>query len=179
MKTKPAISVKPPKITSLEEANDFMLSLSITASKLAKTKAECDKQVAEIVEGFKPEIERCLALIEAVNKGLEDFANKNKKKLFSEERSLKLDCGVIGFRSSSSIEFGDATLALLKKYGPKEAVTIVESVNKNVLAQLSDKELAKVKANRVPSETFFTKPAVAPIGKAPAQAAKGKKGARK
>jgi len=179
MKTKPAISVKPPKITSLEEANEFMLALSIATSNVAKAKAKNDKQVAEIVEGFKTATEKDQALIEAINQGLEAFAKKNKKKFFTEERSLKLDCGVIGFRSSSAIEFGEGTLALLKKYGPKEAVTIVESVNKNVLAYLTDKELAKVKAKRVPNETFFTKPAVAPIAKAPAQAAKGKKGGRK
>ena len=133
------------------------LQLQIQAAE-GEAKTDIDDIKALLAEEVKPLQED----IDLHIKSLEAFATSNKKQ-FGRARSKKLNFGVLGWRYSCSISIKkDTTLELIKKFlssaQKRACINTKETVDKKVLAKLTDGLLAKIGARRVDKDVFFVEP---------------------
>lgn len=129
---------------------------------IAKAEASCKKKIdvanaelAKVVEPLNKEIDLNFYSIEA-------FA-VNHQKDFGNNRSRKLNHGLLGWRKSTKISIKtDTTLDLIKQVFKgakrKSLITVKESPDKNALAKLTDEQLASINARRKPKDDFFVEP---------------------
>lgn len=147
----------PEKIGSVMEADEALREIGLLESELevidakARQKAETISQKA--ADDGAPARKRIAELTAKINA----YAEENKGDLFAEKKSIELVFGSFGFRESTSIVVGENTIELLKKRGLLTCIRVKEEANKTALAQLDDKALAKVGAERVTKDSFFLK----------------------
>jgi len=81
---------------------------------------------------------------------------------FGKQRSRKLNFGILGWRKSTSVKTKKTTLELIKKVFSRAraaaCIRVKESVDKEVLARLTDEQLASVAARREVKDVFFVEP---------------------
>ena len=117
------------------------------AAKIEAIKAKLAAQTAPLQERITLHVQ-----------SLEVFAAEKRGDIKGKSRSLNF--GVLGWRGSSSISIKkDQTLALIKQeFAPslrKSCIRVKEEPDKDVLAKLTDEQLAQIKARRVSKEAFF------------------------
>ncbi len=146
------------------EVGDLQLKIN---QALHIAKGDIDEIKAELVEKVEPYHRRIKALLA----GLEAFAVSHKKD-FGKKRSRKLNFGVLGWRKSTPIKVitkqskknPKTTLELIKKLFTaamkKSCLRCKETVDKDALAKLTDKQLERVGARRDHKEVFFVEPAL-------------------
>lgn len=149
----------PEEIGTVMEADDVLREIGLLESELevidakARQKAETISQKA--ADDGAPARKRIAELTAKINA----YAEANKGELFKEKKSIELVFGSFGFRESTSILVGENTVELLKKRGLLNCIRVKEEPNKTVLAQLDEKTLSKVGAERVTKDSFFLKAA--------------------
>jgi phage host-nuclease inhibitor protein Gam len=147
------------KIETLEEVNNAL-------GEIGKLECEINAISLEeqmIINAAKKDAEKHSAplreKIADYSGRIEAFARKNKKELFTDKKSFSLAFGSFGFRKAISIEVSPKTVLLLKKLKLDKyiRVTIKEEPRKELLKEMDDASLARVKARRVEEEKFFLK----------------------
>ena len=98
--------------------------------------------------------------LQAMENGLQAFAEYNKPQIFKQKRSIFLNFGVIGFRKSTQLKPMPKTtwqkvVELLNSQGLTSGIRVRESVNKEVLNEWSDEKLEKVSVKRHETDTFW------------------------
>jgi phage host-nuclease inhibitor protein Gam len=92
---------------------------------------------------------------------LEAFAMAQRKD-FKDQKSKKLNFGILGWRKSTSIKISKDTLELIKKTFSaakvKIYVRIKETIDKEQLTKLSDEQLENIEAERLVKNIFFVEP---------------------
>lgn len=115
---------------------------------------ETKADLAEKVKPLQEQIKGCVQTLEA-------FA-VNRKADFKGNKSRKLNFGVVGWRKSTSISIKKTTLELIKKvFSKAKAAHFIhtkETVDKEALAKLTDKDLTSVGARRKVKDDFFVEP---------------------
>ncbi len=149
------------RITDWENADEHIrkigdLQLEINqAEHTAKDKI--DEAKADLAEKTKTLQEK----IKLYARSLEVFAETNKDK-FGKQKSKTLYFGTLGWRKSTSISIKKTTLELIKKVFSKAKakayIRTKETVDKESLARLTEKQLAKVGARRKIKDAFFVEP---------------------
>ena len=95
--------------------------------------------------------------IKLLKSQLEDFTEEHKAEI--EGKTKVLTFGKCGFRQSTTISVPtkkiDKVIANLKKFGMQNCIKFVETVNKDVIATYSDKDIAKVGATRKIEDKFW------------------------
>lgn len=124
-----------------------------------KLQTQINKAKTEFAESVKKHQEKIKYFITS----LEAFAISHKKD-FKDQRSRKLNFGIIGWRFGTSIKVKKikTTLELIKKqFSAATAANFIrtkEEVDKEALAKLSDKELAKIGVTREKKDQFYVEP---------------------
>ena len=122
-----------------------------------KAKLLTNKIKKELADQVKPLQDKITLHVNS----LEPFATSHKDD-FKKQKSRKLNFGVLGWRKSISIKIAKNTLELIKivfTYGKAAAyIRTKESVDKDALAKLTDKQLASIKARRDEKDVFFVEP---------------------
>ena len=114
----------------------------------------------ELFEKTKPYSERIKEIIAMI----EAFCNEHKEDLFTESKSIKLNFGEVGFRSSSKLEVdvdGKDTLTLagkLKKAKRDLLVKVKTTLDKNALKKLGPDEMEALGVRMKDEDNFFCKP---------------------
>jgi phage host-nuclease inhibitor protein Gam len=149
----------PERIATLEEVNNALGEIGALECGLNAIGLEAQM----IINAAKKDAEEHSAplreKIDAYSRLIEVFANEHKKDLFVEKKSFSLSFGSFGFRKTVSIEVSPKTVQLLKKLKLDKyiRVTIKEEPRKDLLKEMDDASLARVKAHRVTEEKFFVK----------------------
>ncbi len=151
MRLKPKIE----KIYSIEEANDILKEVGLLQIELDEIDAEAQRGIIAIREKALLRGESIRGRIEELSNLIGNFAQYNKEGLFSDKKSITLTFGVFGFRKSTSIHVKKSTLELLKKFKMDRFIRVKEEPNKDLMAELSDIDLAKVDAHRKNKDDFF------------------------
>jgi phage host-nuclease inhibitor protein Gam len=154
------------KIETLEQANLLLKEIGVLERELESIDADAHKGINDIKAaaeklgaGRRERIAEARAAIAAYAKG-------GKKSLFKDAKSVKLTFGSFGYRKSTSIVIKETTLGLLKKFKLDGCINVKETPNKESMALLDDKVLAKVNAARKEKENFFCEPDMAEINRA-------------
>jgi phage host-nuclease inhibitor protein Gam len=163
------------KIDTSEQANLVLKEIGLLERQLEEIDAEAHKQINKIKEEAEKKGLLARAAIAKDHSLISAYAKGNKKSLFKDARSVKLTFGSFGFRKSTSISIKDTTLALLKKLKMDGFILVKETPNKEALATLADKELAKVDAARKEKENFFCEPDMEEVNKMILKEQKAKK----
>lgn len=157
---------KAPKIRTLEEADKFLLAIALMKASVKQEEAKAELRINKINEELKEKTAHNLVGIEKIEEGLQAFAKANKEKLFGgEERSIKLNCGTIGYRESTSIVTTDETIEKLKKMNLYEAITTKENPNKEVLGTFDNVLLKKLGVKKEVTDNFFYRAKEKPLAK--------------
>jgi len=93
---------------------------------------------------------------------LETLVTSQKTALLGDSKSRKYGLGTVGFRVSKSIELAGkrtigSVLNSLKKGGHTHCIKTVESLNKSLMKDWTDAELARVGLKRASKDTFWYK----------------------
>jgi phage host-nuclease inhibitor protein Gam len=149
----------PGKIETLEDVNNTLGEIGTLECELNAIGLE--EQM--IINAAKKDAEKHSAplreKIDAYSRRIEVFAQEHKKDLFTDKKSFSLSFGSFGFRKTVSIDVSPKTVHLLKKLKLDKyiRVTIKEEPRKELLKEMDDASLARVKARRVTEEKFFVK----------------------
>ncbi len=149
-----------PAIVTVEttaEADAALLRIARLQQMAQSLQSQVEAEINAAKNRAAGDIQQYQQEIERLGKLLIDFAQAHSMELFTGKKSLELNYGTIGCRETKSIEVSDGTLAKLKKLGMSNAITVKESVNKQVLNTLDDKTLKKVEAVRVLETVFYYK----------------------
>jgi len=145
------------EITSMEELNHALERIGQAKAKLDEIDAQTEKRLAEIKSDADALAKQSAQDFQENEDAVIAYLKKNRK-LFSEQRSIKLGFGTVGFRSVNEIEISANTVAKLEKMEDGEdALIIKKTANKNVLATWPDADLRKVGAIRVTEDRPFYK----------------------
>lgn len=151
-----------------KEKNDWVIESWDDVNKALKLKGECEISVDSIeaemnlkINDAKQQAERLAKplkeKIKQIDKEISYFAEENKAEI--EGRTKVMTFGKVGFRLSSSISVPTKKIAKivenLKKFGMENCISISETVNKDVLATYSDKDIVKVGATKKVEDKFW------------------------
>lgn len=154
-----------PVITSLEELNQALERIGLAKAKLDEIDAQTEAKLNEIKKSAAALAQQSTRAFQENEEAAIAYLKKNRK-LFSEQRSIKLGFGTVGFRSVNEIEISANTVAKLERLeGGEDALIIKKTANKNVLATWPDADLRKIGANRLTEERPFYKLHPAEIAK--------------
>ena len=150
-------------IDNWEQADTLVREMGDLLLQIHAAEAACNTELvlikATLAESAKP----LQDIIRLHIQSLEAFA-VNHQDDFGKARSRKLNFGLLGWRSSSSISTKKDTLeklkSVLKPALQKECITVKESVNRTGLKKLTDEQLVAVGARRVEKDAFFVEPAL-------------------
>lgn len=144
------------------------------ADKLIRQIADHQTIIEKLEAGAKLKIENSMKVLTAGAKSHHEMIKKYQESLeafatthradFKKQKSRKLNFGILGWRFSTSIGISTKhTLGLIKEKLSEElqesCIIIKESVSKDALANLTDEQLASVKARRDEKDVFFVEPA--------------------
>ena len=142
------------------------------ADELIRETADCQIAIEKLEAIAKIKIDRTKKVMAAAVKchqekiknlqgSLEAFATAHRDD-FKKQKSRKLNFGVIGWRFSTSIKTTKKTIELIKQVfaaaTQRACIRIKESVDKDALAKLTDRQLADIKARREEKDVFFVEP---------------------
>lgn len=138
----------------VREISDCQIAIekleSVTKQKIDRAK----KILAEAVKGHQ-------GIIKIYQASLEAFATSHRDD-FKSQKSMKLNFGTLGWRKSTAIKITKKTLGLINQVFTKalreSCIRIKESVDKDALAKLTDRQLADIKARRDIKDVFFVEP---------------------
>lgn len=145
------------KILSWEDVNRYL-----------KLKGECEISIDTIEAEMNLKINDAKSEADKLAKPLKDKVKEIEEELasFTEEhkaeiegRTKELTFGRVGFRIVNSVTVPskklDKIIENLKKFGMEKCIDIKETVNKNILATYSDKDIAKVGASKKVADKFW------------------------
>lgn len=140
----------------IRELGDLLLEIN---QKEATAKKIIDRETAKLSEAVKPLQDKMKSAVKLLKK----FAVKNRID-FEGAQSRKLNFGILGWRKSTSIDAKLTTPELIRKVfgkaGEKYIRQAEESVNKDVIKELTDEQLTSVNAQRDNKEVFFVEPSL-------------------
>lgn len=146
-----------PAINSLDELNQALERIGLAKAKLDEIDAQTEAKLTEIKKTAAALAQQSTRAFQDNEEAVIAYLKKNLK-LFSEQRSIKLGFGTVGFRSVTEIEISANTVAKLERLeGGEDALIIKKTANKNVLATWPDADLRKVGAIRVTEDRPFYK----------------------
>jgi len=160
-------SVKP-LLTSLEDVNNILAKIAALQSHAEEREAKMNSLILKVKNRYEPEINNTKKIIEELESELAYFGRSNRK-LFKDQRSIKLTYGKIGFR------LGNISLALVDKKNwtwdrvkekfqdlfSTKYVTIKTQLQKNKIIddvkaeKLNDEQLAACGISIKRGEAFF------------------------
>jgi len=144
-------------ISSRDEVNQYLKIKGKCELEVIGTEGEMNvtiyKAKTEAEQKAKPYKEK----IKLIEKAIADFAERNKHEI--EGKTKEMTFGRVGFRLASSIVVSknkaDKIIESLKKFGMENCIKVTETLNKDVLATYSDKDIAKVGALRKVQDKFW------------------------
>lgn len=147
-------------IADWSKADDFVRMIGDFQLQIKQAEKKANDEInvikAELVLNTDPLLKKITILTDS----LEAFA-ANHTEDFGKAQSRKLNFGLLGWRKSSEISIKKTTLELIKKVFGKKAdqyLHIKESVNKDALKALAEKQLNSIDAQQVNKEPFFVEP---------------------
>lgn len=151
-----------------KEKSNIMISTWDDVNRYLKLKGECELSVDSIEGEMNLKINDAKLQAEKLAKPLKEKIKEidsaisgftEEKKAEIEGRTKVLTFGKVGFRLSSSISVPSKKLGKiienLKKFGMENCINITETVNKDVLATYSDKDIVKVGASKKVEDKFW------------------------
>ncbi len=147
-------------VPDIQAADKTLAEIAGLRRKLRLLEDELNARVEQAKEEAKARAKPLHSQVEALENGLQAFAEHRKEDLFDEKRSRSLDYGVLGFRKSSEIKpaVGNtwkAVLAMIKEKEFPEALRLREDVNREELHKWPDDRLALVGARRLAKDVFW------------------------
>jgi phage host-nuclease inhibitor protein Gam len=158
-----------PVVDDQKQAEGALAEMAALERKIAQVKLamqeECDAAKARASDIITPLDARHKELEAALKK----WATMNKSELFKERKTLDLAFGVIGFRAVTIIKqmnkvSEEETLAKLQRLGFREAIRVIEEVNKEAMEKWSDERLALVGCVRSTFDKWKCEPAQEKLG---------------
>jgi phage host-nuclease inhibitor protein Gam len=116
-------------------------------------------RINEIKEDYTRQIEELKTEQKALETGIESFAESNKD-AFADGRTRELTFGKIAYRVVKSIRVAsiESCVKALRDFGYGHMVRVVETPDKEAMAELKDDILVKVSAKRVVSDKLRIEP---------------------
>ena len=154
---------KKPTFTPISNLDEFNARLSEIAE-LDRELTTIDYELNETIDQAKTEAGQAAephkTKREQLEASLAAYAEYNKPVLFSDKKTIDLLFGSFGFRKSSAIKnmkgFKVAdVIAKIKELGLRNAITVKESLNKDVMKEWADKQLEAVGAMREEKDSFW------------------------
>jgi phage host-nuclease inhibitor protein Gam len=147
-------------VPDIQAADVTLAEIAGLRRKLRLLEDELNARVEQAKEEAKARAKPLHSRIEALENGLQAFAEHRKQDLFDEKRSRSLVYGALGFRKSSEIKpvaggTWKAVLAMVKERGFPEALRLREDVNREELHKWPDDRLALVGARRLAKDIFW------------------------
>jgi len=142
------------------------------ADQLVRDIGDCQGAIQKAEEDARKKIESIKAELAIKTKPVQDMTTRRIHRLeafaiahkadFENQKSKKLNFGVLGWRKSTLIRVKKNTLELIKQVFSKVKaalyIHVKETVNKEALAKLTDEQLAGVGARRDSKDVFFVEP---------------------
>lgn len=142
-------------------ADHRLRCISELQRQIAEQTAQANRAIEHVKEALASAVGEIDEQIWLEVESLQAFAVQQKKD-FGESRSRKLDFGTLGWRKSTKIVTGKATLGLIKTRLPatlrEQCIITKEQVSKDGLARLTDGQLGEVGARRRITDVFFAEP---------------------
>jgi len=154
---------KKPSFTPIKNLDEFNIRLSEVAE-LDREITTIDYELNELIDQAKTEAEQAAKphkdKRDQLDASLAAYAEYNKSVLFTDKKTIELLFGSFGFRKSSAIKnmkgFKIADIVLkIKELGLRNAITVKESLNKDVMSEWADQQLEAVGAMREEKDTFW------------------------
>lgn len=150
-------------IRDLDHANAILREIAAVKRSIGGIEGTMNAAIDRIKERSAAEREPHRKRLEMLEGGLAAFAEYQRGELFSRKRSVELLFGTFGFRRSTEIKPAakntlGGILEALKNFGLTEAITVKESVNRDVLRDWPDERLETVGARRVEKDVFWYEP---------------------
>lgn len=132
------------KYQNWNEVNDAMKRLAELNVYKNKLEADTNGRIDKIKAEVSLQVEPILKEIKELEKDIIRFAEQHKDE-FTQKRTKKLQFGKISFRYTKSFKTPDVASAIkaLKKFALDEYLRIKEELNKEALAKVDVKTLAK------------------------------------
>ncbi len=143
------------QIKTLDDANMALAEIGTVTLQLEVIDGKATKHIGAIKEKAARDGETGRNRIKELENALHLFAEYNKLELFRDAKTQQLAYGNFGFRKSTTVSVKKVTLDLLKKLFGGKGVRTKEEVDKEILKDFSDEELAQVDAAKVEKDTFF------------------------
>lgn len=147
-------------IANLDEANAHLGEIAELERELAAINHMMNESIDQAKAEGDAAADPLKARLEQLEAALAAYAEYNKPTLFANKKSVDLLFGTFGYRKSTSIKqqrgFKVAdTIAKIKEYGFLNALRTKESLNKDVMAEWTDKQLDAVGAVRDERDSFW------------------------
>ncbi|MGE9985685.1 host-nuclease inhibitor Gam family protein [Desulfovibrio sp. SGI.169] len=149
-----------PAISTLEDADAVLAEIAASRRAIDLAELSLKEGVAELKARCAQECEPHRQRIAEREQILVQFAQNRREELFKTRKSLVLDFGTIGFRSSTSVKplnrkfTWERILTLIQDRG-LDAVRIKQEVDKDKLRALPADMLAEVGCKLAQSDDFF------------------------
>lgn len=160
-RVKPILAV--PTISNLEEADSLLGEIAARKRRIDQINLNFKAQVDAMKKTAAAQCEPILQEIDVMEQTLVRFGEARKSELFGKKKSIGLNFGVIGFRSSTALKTMRKTtweqvLGLLKTSSDEElsaCVRIKQEVDKDALRQLSSEKLALAGCRLEQTDAFY------------------------
>ncbi|MDD3536184.1 MAG: host-nuclease inhibitor Gam family protein [Candidatus Cloacimonetes bacterium] len=153
-----------PTITSWEEANLALKSLGELSVQIRELENKKTELISDITAKFDADAAPILSDIKTITSEIESFATLRKDE-FIEKRSKELSHGTISMRVSTSVKIISKAICIkvLKAMGMEDFIKTTENPNKDMLATLSDIQLAKLSCERKTTDKISIEPKIEQI----------------
>lgn len=159
----PAHPDSPIQVHNLAQADAVLAELAELEQRLATIQADVTQRLAalhaEAAAATAPLVRRRQLLTEA----LHQFADRQRLRLFTQRRGLRLAHGALGFRRTTALVLlprvgWQLVLRQIKEQGFSAAVRTREEVDKRVLRTWPEEQLTRVGVGRLTRDQFWCRP---------------------
>lgn len=160
-RVKPVLEI--PTINSIEEADNLLREIAEQKRQIELLNLEYKDKVDSLKKTVAAQCEPLLEKITIREQALIRFGESKKNELFIKKKSLNLNFGVIGFRSSTSIKTlrkitWEQVLGFLKSSTDSAlaaCIRVKQEVDKDALRQLPAEKIAEAGCKLEQNDTFF------------------------
>jgi phage host-nuclease inhibitor protein Gam len=143
---------------NLEKADSLLRTIGDLQLQIHDEEAICKSSVDTATMALQVAVKPLQERIGLYSQALEQFAVANRKDVFGDKKSVKLQHGQMGWRQSAKTTIGESTIKLIKRFFKERVADLIEvkeTVRKKALAKLTEAERIKVEVFTTVNNPFF------------------------
>ncbi len=143
---------------NLERADSLLRQIGDLQLQIHDEEAICKSSVDAATAAMQKAVAPMQERIGLYSQALEAFAVANRKDVFGDKKSVKLQHGQMGWRQSAKTTIGESTIKLIKRFFKDKVADLIEakeSVRKKDLAKLTEAERTRIEVFTTVTNPFF------------------------